>query len=281
MSQTYNQVLSIDVVYENLPQNKIFNQKPISTIDVEIQATGFRIFTSGFSQGKIKFSLANLTKKNNGKYYLLTNLKSNKIDKQLSSGLNFKTVVQDTIHFDLGDLETKKVPVIPDLSVNYELGFDTRKITVSPDSVLISGTEDILKDINQVKLKPLTLTNVSENYKSNLDILLPNKKVKISHNKVSLSIDVDKYTEGEFDIPVMIKNATEKITIYPKKVKIIFKISLKDFNKVTEDSFEVIADYKYTKENKLSYLLPKLKVKPKIISSVRIVPEKVDFLISK
>ncbi len=284
LSRTYVQTSSFGVVYTDLPQDKIYNTEPVNSINIEVEGTGFRFFRANFFQDDIKLSLKKLYKKNNKSYYLELKNSTKEIQKQLSSGLILKKIEEDVVYFDLGSLETKKVPIMPDLSIDYQLGFDATKVTIFPDSVLLSGTEKQLKNINNITLKPLVFKDVSEDLSTEVDVILPkkDKKVKLSHNKVKLSIKVDKFTEGEFEVPVFVKNiSSDKITIYPKKVKVIFKVSLKEFNKITPNSFDVEADYEYSKDNNLSYLVPKIKSKSDFISNVRIIPQKIDFLIQK
>ncbi len=283
LSRTYVQTSPFAVVYTDLPQDKIYNTVPVNSINIEVEGTGFRFLKANFFQDDIKLSLKKLQKKNNDLYYLNLKNSAKEIQKQLSSDLILKKIEEDFVYFDLGSLVSKKVPVIPNLSVDYQLGFDATKVTIFPDSVLLSGTKKQLKNINNITLKPLVFKGVSKDLSTEVDVILPkDKKIKLSHDKVKVSIKVDKFTEGEFEIPVFVKNiSSDKITIYPKKVKVIFKVSLKEFNKITPNSFDVEADYKYSKDNNLSYLVPKIKSKSNFISNVRIIPEKIDFLIQK
>jgi len=71
------------------------------------------------------------------------------------------------------------------------------------------------------------------------------------------------------------------ISTYPKEVKVVYQVALKDYNKVPENSFRVQCDYKQTQDNGLDYLIPKLVDMPEIISDVKIVPNKIEFLLKK
>ena len=53
------------------------------------------------------------------------------------------------------------------------------------------------------------------------------------------------------------------------------------FNKIPENGFRVQCDYKQTEDNNLEYLIPKIIEKPEIIHDVKIVPNKIEFLIKK
>jgi hypothetical protein len=71
------------------------------------------------------------------------------------------------------------------------------------------------------------------------------------------------------------------ISTYPKEVKVVYQVALTDFNKIPENGFRVQCDYKQTEDNGLDYLIPKIVDKPEIIHDVKIVPNKIEFLIKK
>ncbi|MDZ7614928.1 MAG: hypothetical protein U5K51_15450 [Flavobacteriaceae bacterium] len=45
------------------------------------------------------------------------------------------------------------------------------------------------------------------------------------------------------------------------------------------DGFEVVCDYSDSKNNKLDHLIPRVIKKPEFVSAVRVVPNKVEYLI--
>ncbi len=280
MSRTYIQDMVIDLEYVDLPQNKTYNIPPKGSLSIEVKGSGFSLFSAKFSQKKVNVSLKNIIHQEGNWYYLSSSLLSRQIQKQLSKGLVVKDV-GDRLAFSLGTLKTKKVQIIPDLSLNYKLGFDSTEIQLAPDSIYISGTQINLDKINAVKLAHQTINDVSENINRKVPIVFPSK-IKSNLKEVMVTVKVDKFTEGQFELPIEIKNlGDENITTYPNKVKVFFKVALQNFNKITPDLFHVEADYKFSKDNGLSYLSLQLKKKPNIISKVRIVPEKIDFLIVK
>ncbi len=203
----------------------------------------------------------------------------------MSSGLKLESISKDTIYLKIGRLKTKKVPLTPLLDIKYRLGYNIAEdIKVTPDSILISGPELQLKNIHSINLKTLILKDIHKNIDKICTVVLPKNsdKIKTNTKTANVKIVVDKFTEGKVIVPVLIENAPkEKITIFPKTVKVVFNIRLKSFNKITPASFKITCDYQQAKKNDLTYLIPKITLKPEEVSSVRIVPEKIDFLIYK
>ena len=54
-----------------------------------------------------------------------------------------------------------------------------------------------------------------------------------------------------------------------------------NFNKITADTFKVTCNYESSKENGLSYLIPKVDIKSNLVQIARVSPSKIDFLIQK
>lgn len=286
LSKEYTTVVNYKVAYTELAQNKILQEAPINEIALQVKANGFKLLSANFSDRKIKVSTKKLHKKSASTFYLLTNTQKLSFQKQLASGLVLEDVLQDTIFLNLGSLQSKKIPVKPNLAITYALGYDVaEKIVIKPDSVLVSGPELQLAKVSSVTLERLSLEDVSENVQKKLSILLPAnlEKVKVNKKEAEVSIVVDKFTEGTVEVPVQITNTVlgERINVYPKKVKVVFKVGLKNFHKIKASSFEVFCNYEETQKNGLTYLIPQLKETPKDVSSIRIVPNKIDFLIHK
>jgi len=111
----------------------------------------------------------------------------------------------------------------------------------------------------------------------------PNDVIVLSEEKVTVKGEVDKITDGSYTLPFKVINLPRNVIIstYPKEVKVVYQVALKDYNKIPENSFRIQCDYKQTEDNKLDYLIPKLIDKPEIITNVKIIPNKIEFLIKK
>ncbi len=285
LSKKYTSKIVYAIEYKDLPQNKILQEEPLEKISVTVEGSGFNLFAASFSTKKIFLSLDKLVKKADNDFYLLTSSQEEQIQKRLNSGLSLVKVNRDSIYFKLGTLASKKVPVKLDLNLNYKLGYGMESINLNEDSILLSGPELQLNKIEYIKTKQLTLQEISEDVNVDLNIELPKEAtgVKLNLEKVKAEILVDKFTEGSFEVPIKIVGIPKgtELNTFPKKVKVIFKVGLKNYQKITEDLFEIVCDYKRTKKDNLQYLVPEIKNRPELISSVRITPQRIDFLIRK
>lgn len=285
-SKEYDTVVTYPVSYKNLPQNKLLQETPRSTIDISIKASGFKIVRTKLKNKIIKLEASELQKKKAENFYLLTRNQTVKIQKQLLSGVVLQEIIQDTIYLNLGILGSKKVAIKPNLTINYHIGYDLLEpITIKPDSVVVSGSEAQLQKIKYLTLNKLSLNDVKNDFSEQVGIINPEAQnsLNINTSKVSISGKVDKFTEGVLQIPFTIKNLPENtsLTILTENVEIVFIVALSNFAKVSEASFKVECDFALSEENNLGYLIPKVISKPNFIKSFKLVPSKIDFLIRK
>lgn len=286
LSKEYTTTISYEILYKELSQHRIFEEEPLKEVKVSVKGSGFKLFSSNFHNKILVFSLDKIRNNSENRYYFLPKHQESEIQEQLYKGLQLDKVLKDTIFLKLSSLASKKVPIVPNITLNYEPGYDvTSPVKVVPDSVLISGPKLQIEKIDKITTELLQLDNISKNLSSSLKLAKPKElnKVKLSDRIVKLEVFVDKFTEGEFMLPFTIVNMPSgtKINTFPKKVNVVFKVPLSNFNKITPNSFQIVCDYKESKEKGLPYLIPKLDIKSNLISSVRILPKKIEFLTQK
>ena len=283
LSKEYTTEVQLPLYFDGLAQNKVIRNTPQQQINLVVKGSGFKLISSSLSPKKIKLDLKSLRSKTSNEYYLLSRNNKNLIQKQLRSGITLVAMPQDTIFFDIDKLETKKVPIQPNINIRYKKGFDLAKpVFLKPDSISLSGTKKSLSTIEYILTKKLELVDVSENVTKHLNLEIP-EKINANHNKTVLNLFIDRFTEGKVEIPITVINIPkgDNITIYPKKATITFKVGLKNFQNINANSFEIICDLKDTRANNLTYMTPKIIVKTDAVSSVKVIPNKIDFLIQK
>ena len=107
--------------------------------------------------------------------------------------------------------------------------------------------------------------------------------MNIQLENIEISAAIEKFTEGTVELPFKVLNLPPGKTIntFPKLVKITYRIALSNFNKISPSSFLIECDYNMSKENNLSYLIPKIVETSFMIKNARITPLKIDFIINK
>jgi len=286
LSKEYTTSVVFPVSYSALPQDKLLEKDPVKEIEFLVKGSGFKILSAKFSNNAIVLNTNNLGNKSASKYYLLLKNQQVNIQKQLLSGIQIQQIIKDTIHLEIGSLTSKKVPIRLNLNIKYHVGYDASiPVKIEPDSILISGPKEQVNKIQELKSSFLSLEDVKSNFEKTLFIIKPKNSNNINFSKETVQIkgSVQRYTEGSFKIPFDIINLPSniKLATLAKTVEVVFIVGLSDFNKININSFRVECDYETSAKNNLGYLIPKIVTKPDAVKSIKIVPNKIDFLIQK
>ena len=242
LSKEYTIEIAVDAVYTNLSIEKTIIETPIKRLPLLIKGSGFKLISTSFSNDEIALNLERVIRKQDVNYYFYAKKIQSEVQSQLKNGIELIRIQKDTIPLKIGTLHSKKVPLNSNLNVNFKLGHDfSSPINIKPNTVLISGEQSLLKKISFLELEQVNLDNVSKNIKINTPIKIP-PSIKANITSAEINVLVDKFTEGEIEVAILIKNAPKEINIFPKKVKIIYKVGLKNFNKVAANLFKIECD---------------------------------------
>ncbi|ARV14457.1 CdaR family protein [Polaribacter sp. SA4-12] len=286
LSKEYTTTLTLPVKYTNISQDKLLQKEPTKEIDILVKSTGFNIIRSRFGNKSLALSAHKLIRKSSSKYYFLTKNQFIAIQKQLRSGVQLQDIALDTIYLEIGSLISKKVALKPNLEIKYHIGYDILEtVLIKPDSILISGPEAQIENIKTINLELLKLEDVKSSFSEKVKIILPenSSNIKVNSSFTTVSGKVEKFTEGSFQIPFIVDNLPEgvELTTLNKTVEVVFVVGLSNFDKIDKNFFKVVCDYNISKENNLSYLLPKVTSNSSLIKSFKLIPNKIDFLIQK
>lgn len=285
-SKTYTNTTVFKLEYKNLPADKLLQIKPLEKVEVAVKSTGFNLLKSKFKQQKLKLDLANLSRKK-GSYYILPNEQLTSLNTQLPGETELLRILKDTIFIETGNNISKKVPIVPKIEILFKLGYNfIEKLNIVPDSVVISGPEKYIDSIKEISTTVLKLNDVYETVDQDLSLVLPKniKNVKLSFDKIKIKGEVDKFTEGRFVIPVTFINEPEnlKINPFPKEIEVTYQVGVSNFSKINENSFLIVFDYnQYQKDTTSQFLTPIIKQKSELISSLKINPSRIEFLIQE
>ena len=286
LSKSYTSSAIFMVEYENIPSGKLLQSKPVSELNITLKAPGFSLLKYKLKKHKISINLRNVVKRG-GNYYLLPNQQISYFNTQLAGETEIMSILNDTIFVELGNNKSKKVPVHLSSNIKFKLGYNLiKEIKIIPDSVLVTGSEKIVDSINEIATEILQLGEVYEDIDRELSLVLPtkNNNIIVSSKEVKIVGAVDKFTEGNFTIPVVLINEPEgvKINTFPKEIEVIYQAGLSNFSKITKNSFLIVYDYEqYKNDTLLKYLTPVIKQKSEYISSIKINPSQLEFLIQR
>jgi YbbR domain-containing protein len=271
------------LVYKNFPQKKAFHPLQSDTVDLLVEGTGWQLLFARLrvNPPSINISLDKLNNRN----YILFSEQLYSVNSQLETSQKIISVRPDTLYFDFSKRTVKRVPVklVSNLTFARQFGISD-DIEFSPNYVTVSGPQEELEKISEWKTDTLKLHDIQRPSVSRL-AMKPNlqKNVNIFPSTIEVKLPVDEFTEKTLEIPVKIINNNEyyNVKLFPKKVKITFLVALSSYQQVNEDFIEAAVDlneWKLQKHHQLSIRLTRF---PDYCKKVKLVPEKVDFIIEK
>ena len=284
LSKEYIAEVEFELSYSDIPKNKLIQNEPEKKVKLTLKTVGFKLLNYSFKKRVLDYSLTEIERKAGSLYFSETSNNTNFLQAQLSAETIVLNVEPDTLFFDLGVKKSKKVPIVSRVDFSFKTGFNfVGNYKVDPAEITISGPGKVIDTITEVLTLPTEFSEIAESFEYEVQLEAPNQVTVLEKDFVVVRGEVDKITDGSYNLPFKIINLPRNVIIstYPKEVKVIYQVALKDYSKIPENAFRVQVDYKQTMDNNLDYLIPELIEKPEIVTNVKIVPNKIEFLIKK
>ena len=283
LNNDYEAEFSIPVRIKNVPDNVVLTSDPPSEIKVKVKDKGTVLinYMLGKSFFPIVLNFADYEGRNSHvKVYASEFEKS--ILSQLSVSSKILSIKPDTLDYIFSTGKSKRVPVRFLGKVTAGLQYYVSDTIYNPDSVLVYAPTGILDTITTAFTQRVNLENISDTTRRRI-ALASVKGAKFVPGSVELMFPVDIYTEKTVEVPVHGVNfpADKVLRAFPSKVQITFQVGMKRFRSIKADDFIVNVSYEELLNLGSDKYTVKLKTIPRGVSQVRIVPEKIDFLIEQ
>jgi YbbR domain-containing protein len=175
------------------------------------------------------------------------------------------------------------VPIKLNLDLNFKKQYAIYdSIIVKPDSIIVTGANKLLKDIQYIETEKKSINNLSTNTELKLRLKnnYPKNLISIPDSLINVLLHVEKYTESVLELPVNLVNDdnNSSIKIFPDKINVTFLVAMKDYKNINKDEFTVVADYSKRISNSMKIYLLRY---PSKIRITKIDPEKIEYILIK
>jgi hypothetical protein len=290
LEKTADYDIKYPVRYINLPEGRVLADDLPATIDLYLKGPGYSILKLRLAGNRspviLDVSTINYRRVPGSgtlSYYIVTTGLIPKLRNQLRAECEISSIKPDTLFFSFDRIITRKVQVIPHIEVSTEKQYLVKgNIIADPDTISITGPKRILDTIKTVKTKFKKLRGVNETIKKNFSLVTPGG-CTVSSKKVILTIPVEQFTEAEINVQVKILNCPDSISvkIFPDVVSVKCLVAVSDYKKFEEIPFEVVLDLAVADLNSTEKIPVGFRNIPPFVSSLRVTPSMVDFLIEK
>jgi hypothetical protein len=278
------------VRFVNLPEARVLVEDLPSRLDLYLKGPGYSIVKLKLAGNRtpviLDVSTINYRRVPGSRtlsYYIMTSGLIPKLKNQLRAECEITSIRPDTLFFSFDRIISKQVKIVPDIDITTERQYLVKgNIIVDPDTVTLKGPKRILDTINTIKTRHKKLKGINQTITRSL-ALASSKEYSVSVKKTTLTIPVEQFTEAEINVPVKILNSPDsiKIRIFPDAVTVKFLVAISDYKKIRETPFEVVLDIAKADLNSSGKLPVVISKTPPFVSSVRVTPAEVDFLIEK
>jgi hypothetical protein len=289
LSEVYETEILYPVKYANIPENKVLINEPPDRLKLQVRAIGRTILAHKYSffLRPLKFNVSSYTMNSIGtdSCYVLTRIAREPLSQELGN-LTILDISPDTLFFRFTEVVTKKAGIKHNVA-NYPDIFARQymingKMAFVPDSIIVSGPQNIIDTLKNVYTEPISLNNVTDSVEI-ICVLKKIDQVAFSRKKVRLLIPVDKYTEHSYLANIRQVNVPDSIVLktFPSSVRITYNITLSYYNKIDPGMLEPYVDYNSIESSMSSKLKVMLDNVPDYVHSLTLYPSSVEFLIEK
>jgi len=282
-SKEYTEAVEMPVAYVNIPKDKILSPENPNKLDLRVKENGLHIALAKLFP-KVLYIDVSDSKMENGT--LVYNLEDQKAALLSQLNLEYDKVqfLKKSLNITYQQRAIKTIPIRSNIELDFAIGYSALEdVKFLPDSVKVSGAENILDTLSEVHTIPLKIQNISNDLKGKIYLDTVNlSELSFYQTQIQYTLRTDKFTEGKVQVPLELKNVPEgmNVVIFPKEVTVIYQVSLKKFNSVNKEDFKVVVDFKNA-VNSDGYLLAQVIEQPIQVNNVRLNEKKIQFVIKR
>jgi len=272
LSKTYEKTITVHVLYKNLEEGT-FVKSIDSTLTIKVKGSGFTLINNKLKS--LNYTID--TKKGINEWVWEAN--GYQFNELFSKNIKVLSVIPKRIKFKIKTLAKKKVPIQSKIIVNTKLGYGVISSSLSKDSIMIYGDKLNIDSISEIRTDSLFFDTVFEKLEGEVSLKNENKSVQMETQKVKYSYDIERFTQGDFQVNIEIKNMPKekKLTIFPKQVNVQFQSPLSLFSDYRAESFGVFVDFN---EISASNALPiHIEYIPKGVRNVKVLKKSVTYIV--
>ncbi|NJB85484.1 YbbR domain-containing protein [Lewinella marina] len=280
LSQDYEITKNVQLHY-TVSADRALAGSPPRSIPVQIRGRGWNLIWESMRGGEMNVELDVGADED---YLLSRNVLEQQIRRQLTSGdLEIDNIGYDPQRILTTPRDGKRVPVVSNVKASFGPGYAAvNGVSLSPDSVTVSGAIDDLEEITSWPTQTLVLENLEESVRAEVQLEPAPEGLDLNYDKVDLSVDVEAFIEQQFRIPVTLYNAppSDSSRVFPPFVTVTATVPQRAFGTIRASDFRVEADLSRMKTNDPYNTVPlSLTRVPENISQVEFSPRAVEFYI--
>lgn len=286
LNETTEQEFEVSIQVKNVPTGvSIIDGEIPDKARIKLRDKGVMLLNYKYGKGlpPIVIDLQKFTPIQGSAHVLI---KGNELSAQLANSLDPNTQVvavnPDSIAFYYGYGLSKRVPVILSGKLQTDNGYEITGTQLSPDSVTVKASNEILDRITAAYVKPNYLKNITEATTLTLNVT-PVRGASFSPKTVSLQVFVDKLVEKKIKVPIHTIGFPphKELLPIPQEVEVAFYATRTQVKSISAKDFEVVVNHNDLPVDGSTRCPLRLMKSPEGVSRVRIIPGEVEYVIEE
>ncbi len=278
LSHEYTDNLSAQVELVNAtPVNYIITNSNVVQAQLRVRAHGYdllryKLFNS--KQLKVPITPMLSNSEANTTVAIPTARLRSAVAQQLGDNYELLAIAPDSIRVEVSRVAAKKVPVRSNFRITYAPQYMQRgTVQLVPDSVVVSGAENLLQSVTEVQTQTLVEDKVSSDLSGEVDLVAP-AQIVISHRKVSYNIDVQRFIEMSYELPIHIVGVpdTLNVELLPATAKVTLSVTMEEYALLKREELYLTVNYRELGVSISEQLRVTLSNPPKYTLSTSITP---------
>lgn len=284
LSTDYLRTVSYHIdFYDSNDIRKIFNVE--TDVTAQINMNGFLAMRYNITeQNIIKIDISDkiLSKTKN---FVLSSDIFQKFSEQLGDGKKLISLSPDTVYFTRVDLQSKRLPVIPNLQLTFASEYMQSGNTVlNPDSIWITAEQNIPDSLTEIQCIAQKHENLNKSISGVLEIDLDKlNNISVQQQKIQFKVNVERYSEETVTVPLQLTNKPDSldVIIFPQDIEIKYRANITNLAKIKANDFKLAVDFNDFEKSISGNLKVKIDAKPQSVLKVDLYPCFVEVIVSK
>ena len=286
LSLNYSDFLTIRMVAEcdNLEGHMVSSSNSCEVV-ARCRTSGYNIIKSKIALNRtpvrIRFDVQSLAHRSGEMYYITRTQLNEAAHLIYGEKVNVEYFLSDTLFFRFPYETSKRVPVFPVASIDFEPQYmTTDNLEIEPDSVTIYGEPYHLANVDRVFTETIKLQHLKSGA-AGVSRLEKIKGVRFSESEVHYSIDVFRYVEIPSEVYIYTANVPKdkEMMVYPSKAEVVFKCVFPLVSDVSQTSFYI--DYNDYIASRSRKCIPKPADLPEGVLGYEMIPEIFDCVLTE
>lgn len=288
LSGQYTTIVEFPVRYINFPLDKVVLNHQPKSIAVKVDASGYDLIANslGAEEDSITINGKYLLERKTGEdrySYIATKPLLRKVTANIHSDMVISQLLLDTLRFYFDQKMTKVVPLDLNLRHSFKKQHVLKgEISYLPKAIKITGPQSIVDTMTVLRTQELVYLDLDKDLTSVISVKLDDNRITMSPENVLLTIPVEKFTEGEIELPIVLKNMPDNFTVktFPNRIKIKYLVGLSNYNNIDGRLFEAVVDLKDMDQTRSTLKVDLVKY-PDYVNVVEQTPLSVEYIVKK